>query len=174
MLNMKKLLLSIAVITILTGCSEANHDDIKVWMAQQEQQLKGKIPLLPPAKSYTPVVYKAETNPFTVKEKISLVELIKDKYAPDTKREKENLEDFPLESLKMVGTVIKDGKFYAMISDPNKGVNYVTVGNYMGKNYGQITEITEGEIVLEERLKNNEQWVLKTTKVALYEGSNKK
>lgn len=171
---MNKLLLSTIVITALAGCSNSGHDDIKKWMASEEKKLKGKIEVLPPARAYIPVAYNAELDPFVTKEKINLIELAKDKYAPDTKREKEYLEDFNLDAIKMIGTVIKDGKFYAMIREPNKIINYVTIGNYVGKNYGKIIAITEGEIVLEERLKNNEQWVIKNNKIELYEGFSKK
>lgn len=171
---MKKLLLSVFVVTTLVGCSGSSHEDIKSWMKEQEQQLKGKIELLPPAKSYSPVIYKAEVDPFIVKEKLSLTNLVKDRYAPDFNREKDYLEDFNLEELRMIGTVIKDGRFYAMIRDRNKSITYVNVNNYMGKNYGKVTLITEGEILLEERIKNDDQWIVKNTKIDLYEGLIKK
>jgi type IV pilus assembly protein PilP len=170
---MKKLIIAVLTITTLTGCSESNHDDIKSWMGEQEKQLKGKIELLPPAKSYTPVVFKAELDPFVVKEKLSLNELLKDRYAPDLKREKEYLEGFNLEALKMVGTIIKDGQFYAMVLDTNKSVNYISVGNYIGQNFGKVTSVSEGEILIEERINNNDQWVVRNARMQLYEGSQK-
>jgi type IV pilus assembly protein PilP len=170
---MKKLIIAILTITTLAGCSDSNHNDIKLWMGEQEKQLKGKIELLPAAKSYTPVVFKAELDPFVVKEKLSLNELIKDRYAPDLKREKEYLEGFNLEALKMVGTIIKDGQFYAMILDTNKSINYISVGNYIGQNYGKVTSVNEGEVLIEERINNNDQWVVRNARMQLYEGSQK-
>lgn len=168
---MNKLIITMFAMTALAGCSGSNHDDIKSWMGEQEKQLKGKIELLPTAKSYTPVVYKAEVDPFVIKEKLSLNELLKDRYAPDLNREKEYLEEFPLESLKMVGTVIKDGKFYAMISDQNRVISYISSGNYVGQNYGKVNSITEGEVLLEERVNTNDEWVIRNARIQLFEGS---
>jgi len=167
---MKKSLLTIFAMTALAGCSQSNHDDIKTWMKSQEQQLKGKIEILPSAKTYTPVVYKAEVDPFVIKEKLSLNELLKDRFAPDLNREKEYLEEFNLEALKMVGTVIKDGNFYAMIRDPNKVISYISVGGYIGQNHGKVTSVNEGEVLIEERVNTNEQWVARNARVQLYEG----
>lgn len=170
---MNKLITAILAMTTLAGCSGSNHDDIKSWMGDQEKQLKGKIELLPAAKSYTPVVYKAEVDPFVIKEKLSLNELLKDRYAPDLNREKEYLEEFNLEALKMVGTVVKDGQFYAMVADQNKVISYISVGNYVGQNHGKVTSVTEGEVLLEERINNSDQWVVRNARMQLYEGSQK-
>jgi type IV pilus assembly protein PilP len=155
----------------LTACSGESHSDLKKWMVDQEQKLKGKIEFLPPSKSFTPVPFSAEVDPFVIKEKLTLNNLMKDKYAPDSTRQPEELESFTLDSLRMTGTVIKDGKFYAMILDPNKVTSYVTKGNFLGKNYGQITSISEGEILLEERIKVGDEWTQKQGRVFLYEGT---
>ena len=171
---MKKAILSIFIVTGLTACASEDHSDIQEWMNKQEKELKGKIEVLQPAKSFTPTPYNASIDPFAIREKITLKNLVKDKYSPDLNREKEDLENYNLDSLRMIGTLIKDGKFYAMIKDPTNVINYVTIGNFMGKNYGQIISISEGEIVLDERIKANEEWTQNINKKFLYEGSQKK
>ena len=167
---MKKLLLSIFIITGLSACGDSNNDDIKQWMSEEGKKVQGKIESLPPAKNFTPVPYNAVIDPFVVKSKINLADLTKDKFAPDLNRQKEALETEFIESLRMVGTIIKDGKFYAMIKDKNKLVHYVSVGNHIGTNYGEIKTINEGEMVLEERSKESDEWKLKTVRIYLYEG----
>jgi type IV pilus assembly protein PilP len=173
-MNMNKLLLSMLIVTGLTACADSSHDDIQTWMKDQEKTLTGKIETLPEAKTFTPVPFSATNDPFVVKEKINLSSLLRDKYAPDMKREKEALEFEPLESLKMTGTVIKDGKIFAMIKNNQNVLSYVTKGNHMGINHGEITYISEGEMVIEERVQVNEEWNIKPTRIYLYEGGSKK
>lgn len=168
---MIKKILAISTVLVLSGCGiDSGHDDIKDWMKEQESSMKGKIEKLPPAKSFIPVTYNAAIDPFNMKEKASLNDLLKDRYAPDFNRPKEPLEAIPLQNLKMIGSVLKDGKYYAMIKDNNKLIYYVTVGDYMGVDYGQIKKISEGEIQLEERVKEGDEWKIRPAKIFLYEG----
>lgn len=166
---MKKVLLSFMVLTALSACSSGEYSDLKTWMKDQEKGMRGKIDSLPDAKTYVPVGFTAKDNPFVVKPSISLSDLAKNKYAPDPNRRKEPLEEFPSESLKMVGTVFKDKKPFAMIRDKNRLIHYVTVGNYIGTNYGQIIEVNEGEIVINERIKEDDEWKIKPARIFLTE-----
>lgn len=169
----KKIALIISVLALSACGNEVGTSDLKDWMKEQESGMKGKIEKLPPAKSFIPVAYNATIDPFNMKEKASLNDLLKDRYAPDFNRPKQALEAIPLQNLKMVGTVLKDGKYYAMIKDGNKIIYYVTEGDYMGTDYGEIKKISEGEIQLEERVKDGDEWKLKPVKIFLYEGGSK-
>ncbi len=171
---MNKKILSIFMVIFVTGCADSNHSDIQEWMGKQEKELKGKIDVLQPARSFVPTPFNAVIDPFARREKTSLSSVLKDRYSPDMERTKEDLEEYNLENLKMVGTVIQDGKFFGMIKDVSGIINYVTVGNYMGKNFGKITDISEGEIVLDERVKVNDEWRPKISKVYLFEGGASK
>ena len=62
---------------------------------------------------------------------------------------KEPLEAFPLEQLKMVGTLSQGKDVYALVR-AEKTLYRVKKGNYMGQNFGLITEVTENEIKLKE------------------------
>lgn len=166
----KKIIITILTLATLTGCVESGHEDIKDWMNKQEKSLKGKIENLPTAKTFSPTPYDAKIDPFVLKEKVSVKDLLKNKYAPELERDLEDLEYFDLNSLRMVGTVNKDKKVYAMIRDNSKNVYYVTVGNHMGKNHGKVISLNDGELVLDERFKENEEWVRKETKIYLFDG----
>lgn len=167
-------LLAVCVTLIFTGCAESGHQDIKNWMKEQEKLLVGKIDKLPEAKTFVHIPYEAKINPFVLKEKINLEALLSDKFAPDSNREKESLESVELDTLKMTGTIIKDGKFFAMIKDFNNKINYVKVGNYMGLNYGKIKSISESEILIEERVKIDQNWVLREVTIYLPDVKSKK
>ena len=69
--------------------------------------------------------------------------------APDLNRRKEPLEAFPLEQLKMVGTLSQDKETYALVR-ADKTLYRVKKGNYMGQNFGLITDVNESEIKLKE------------------------
>ena len=143
-------------------------------MSQQEKELKGKIEKLPPVKVYEPTQFTANSDPFSRVGKVSTLDIFKNKYAPDFNRPKEELEQFDLSTLRMVGSVNKDNITYAIIRDNNKNSYYVKKGNYMGLNYGKIITLNEGEIILEERFKDYDKWEKRETKIFLFEGIDKK
>lgn len=86
---------------------------------------------------------------------------------PDLTRIPEDLEQFPLDSLNMVGTMGQGGAFFGLIKDPDGVVHRVQVNNYLGQNYGQILSIAEDKIDLEERVKDGNGCERKTQSIAL-------
>lgn len=69
---------------------------------------------------------------------------------PDQNRPREFLEQEPLDSLTMVGTLSNARGDFGLIQDDEGRVHRVTVGNYLGQNHGRIMRITESEILLDE------------------------
>ena len=69
---------------------------------------------------------------------------------PDTARRKEDLEAFPLEVLKMVGTVVMKSNLWGLVKADDGTIHRVQAGNYMGKNYGKIIRISTDKIELME------------------------
>ena len=67
----------------------------------------------------------------------------------------EELERFALDSLRMVGTVEHAREQYGLIRDPDGIVHRVRVGNYIGKNYGKIVEVSEDRIALVEKVSDS-------------------
>jgi type IV pilus assembly protein PilP len=70
--------------------------------------------------------------------------------APDPLRRKEELEQYTLDALKMVGTLAQEGTNWALILTPEGVLHRVRVGNYLGQNNGQIIRIDEGQVQLTE------------------------
>lgn len=68
----------------------------------------------------------------------------------DPNRPREYLESFPLDTLRMVGTLAQSGTDWALIQTPDGTIQRVTSGNYMGQNYGKIMQISDASIVLRE------------------------
>ena len=93
--------------------------------------------------------------------------------APDLNRRKEPLEAFPLEQLKMVGT-LSQGKDTFAIVRADKTLYRVKKGNYMGQNFGLITDVTEGEIKLKEIVQDSAgDWAERQSVLPLLEEAGK-
>lgn len=73
---------------------------------------------------------------------------------PDFNRRKEKLEACPLDSLRMVGTLERDGRTWALVKAGDGTIYRVTTGNHMGRNYGRIVEIAEDRIKLVELIRS--------------------
>src|SRR5690242_407599 len=89
---------------------------------------------------------------------------------PDFNRNREYLEQFPLDGLKMVGTLTINGTLFGLVRDSDNILHRVSVGNFMGQNYGKIIGITDSDIKLHELVPDGEGgWSERITDVALTE-----
>jgi len=77
-------------------------------------------------------------------------ELADDGLRPDLLRRKEELEAFPLDSIRMVGTLQQQDIIWGLIVSKDGTIYRVRPGNYLGQNHGQITSIQENKIELNE------------------------
>ena len=87
---------------------------------------------------------------------------------PDFNRNKEYLEQFPLDGLRMVGTLTINGTLFALVRDSDNVLHRVAVGNYMGQNYGKVLSITDSDIKLHEMIPDGQGgWSERITDVTL-------
>jgi type IV pilus assembly protein PilP len=168
-------LLALAATLALAACGGEPYGDLKQELALLTKDLRGKVDPLPQVKPYEPVPYKAfdEVDPF----KPSRIDVVATGAAmagasglkPDVNRPKEPLEAFPVESLRMVGTLQQDKQTYGLV---RAGANLFRVkkGNYMGLNFGVITSIDENEIKLKELVQDGGgDWVERISSLQLLE-----
>ena len=151
---MKRLVL-LFVLVLLVSCGGGEFADLKDELKGLTKDLRGKIDPLPVVKPYEPVPYTGFDipDPFGPA-KIELVTKAAGTVAPkglqpDLNRPKEPLEAFPLESMRMVG-VIQQPKMNFGLVKADASVYRVKIGNYMGQNFGIITDIKENQILLRE------------------------
>ncbi len=134
-------------VLLLTACGNNDLNDLQQYINEVKARPKGTIEALPEIKPVEPFVFKPEglRDPFKpineAKEADEAEVGIGNGVRPDTSRRKEELESFPLDSLRMVGTVTKQGSLWGLIKASDKTVHRVQVGNYLGKNYGKIIRI---------------------------------
>lgn len=162
-MNKKKYGILLSVL-FLTACSSDNFDDLVAFMAQVKAAPGGRIEPIPTFAPYKPFDYGATTLrapfdlPVLVKpDDISTSAAVE---PPSSTRPKELLEQFNIESLRMVGSLEKDGQLWALINDGMGSVHYVKNGNYLGKNHGRIVATTPTYIQLVEVIPNGSNgWV---------------
>ena len=69
---------------------------------------------------------------------------------PNITRPREFLEQFSLDTMKMVGTLQVSGHKFGLLKVPDGRVHRVEVGNYVGQADGRVTSIAENKISVTE------------------------
>ncbi len=139
---------------VLAACS-GEQEELQQWMEQQRREAKPSVEPLSPPKKFTPQAYVALTGvePFsTQKLTVALKQETRQPnslLAAEINRRKEPLEAYPLDSMSMVGSVVKAGRPYALLKVDNL-LYQVKAGDYLGQNYGRITKISETDVALRE------------------------
>ncbi|MGD9592458.1 MAG: pilus assembly protein PilP, partial [Candidatus Berkiella sp.] len=119
----------------------------------KSRQIK-EIEPLPEVKPYETFTY-SDTNlrsPFMPSSPVEVAKnIVSDNgIHPDTNRRKEPLESFPLDSLRMMGTLEKNGKRWAIVEDTDGIVHRITKGNFIGQHDGKVEAITEEKVLITE------------------------
>jgi type IV pilus assembly protein PilP len=157
---------------LLTGCGANDTSDLQSYVRQVNARPPGPIEPLPPIEPVETFVYepRERRDPFQSDVQTEPEELVAldGGPAPDPNRPKEELESYPLDSLRMVGTLEQDGTRWGLIRSKEGVVHRVTVGNYMGQNHGQIVSIDLDAIQLNEIVSDAPgQWRERAATVAL-------
>jgi type IV pilus assembly protein PilP len=138
-------LLGLAVFAV--GCSEESSE-VKKRMDEIQSRAGGKIDPLPQVRPYELFSYEVtdERSPFLpgVVSQVPGTNSLR----PDDDRPREMLEQFSLDTLRMVGVIESNGKTYGLIKSPGGLVSRVLVGQHLGQNDGKITEISKDEVKL--------------------------
>jgi type IV pilus assembly protein PilP len=171
---MKRLFVPLALV-VLGGCS-SETDELKQFVRESDKGLPRRIEPLPAVKPFEPFTYEGFDLPDPFKPR----KLTAPKeggagggVAPDLNRRKEPLEAFPLEQLKMVGTLSQGKDTYALVR-ADKTLYRVKKGNYMGQNFGLITDVTDNEIKLKEIVQDSAgDWAERASILPLLEEAGK-
>jgi len=171
-----RFLLPLLLLTGLQACT-GNMDEIKRYVSEVKQRPADPVDPIPPVASYTPVSYLGEgsRNPFAEvimapAEVSSGGPVGTTGPQPDLERPREFLEQFSLDTLKMVGTFSKDNQQWALVQDPDLVIHRVSVGGFMGQNRGKIIAIYQDHIELSELIPNGTQgWLVREASIALDE-----
>lgn len=177
MMQTTKLLYGLMVL-LLAGCSSSSEEELQQWMAEQKSQTKPKVAPISEPKQFKPESYTQVTaiDPFSnqkltqaLKRDAAQTVVSGALIAPELARRKEALESFPLDTMVLVGSLIKAGQPVALVKVDNL-LYQVRPGNYLGQNYGRVTKIVETEVSLREIVQDAAgEWIERTATLQLQE-----
>ena len=177
----------IFVIGIAVGCVNRDKSDLDNYVAEVLQRPGGQIEPLPPIRPYQRYLYQSADaklrDPFQTflnkapDQEVALEhrnDAVQQRYADEiSAHNREELEGFELDSLRMVGTLQNNDELWGIIQDNAGTVHRVQIGNYLGRNYGKILNIQEERIELREVTKDPDgRWEERQASLALNEEDN--
>jgi type IV pilus assembly protein PilP len=160
----------------LLACSDNPSADLEEYVRTVKSQQKSSIEPLPEFQPYESFTYVASDlrDPFT-EPTFSRARAVgpvgtNNGLKPDFDRPTEPLEEFPLDSLRMVGTLEQHEEQWALINDTDGTIHRVQPGNYAGQNHGKITRITDFEVELTEIVPDGiGGWIERQSSIAISE-----
>jgi type IV pilus assembly protein PilP len=168
----------VGVVWALAACTDAGQEELGQWMRDERNAVKPKVEPVPEPKKFIPQAYTGEgaISPFSSEKLVTALQADKGTVvnaaliAPELKRRKEPLELLPLDTVKMVGVLDKNGQKVALVRAESL-LYQVRAGQYIGQNYGRIVRITEVEVILREIVQDpSGEWVERQAALQLQEG----
>ncbi|HSO83227.1 pilus assembly protein PilP [Thiocapsa sp.] len=137
---------------LLWGCDRSGTQELQSYIDEVRARPPGPIEPLPEIQPVDAFAFEPEgrRDPFVMDTQTAAADGTDNSLAPDPLRPKEELESFPLDSLRMVGTVQQQETRWALVRTREGLVYRVRVGNYLGMNNGQIVDITDDAVRLTE------------------------
>ena len=155
----------------LTGCGSDDNINLQDYVKEVKARQKGHIPPLPKPQTFEIFTYNdsALRNPFVATVEVKAADT-NNGLKPDLSRERDVLEQYAVGSLKMMGSLEKNGHRWALIRASDGTLYRVKTGRHLGKNNGVILKITETELELKEIVPDGlGGWVERMTTLAVSE-----
>lgn len=164
----RALVLGTAAVAV-TGCGRSTSE-VESWVASVRARPAPPLDPLPVMQQFETFEYAAQD----LRDPFSAPRNERDGAGtgprPDPERRKEPLEAFPLDSMKMVGTLGTGERVAALVLAPDKVVHRVRSGDYLGQNDGRVISIREEGISLVELVSDGAGgWLERQATIALEE-----
>lgn len=140
----------------VSGCAGGGMNDLTTYVEEVRARKSSRIAPLPEIQVPEIYVYSAseEKDPFQpiVDDEPDDLAVARpnNETSPPQNHIREELEYYPLDSLRMVGTLAMQENMWALVTAPDGAVHRVQSGNYLGKNYGKITLVSDDRVELTE------------------------
>lgn len=159
----------------VAGCTEGTSD-LEAWVAEVKSRPQKGVEPLPEVIPYKTFTYDSADRRDPFDDGIFRPKIGKktpkhfSSISPDTRRVPEYLESFPLDTLRMVGTMQQNKQTWALIKTPDNTIQRVLDGNYLGQNNGKIISIKDDRVELAEIVPDDfGGWKERTTSIAMSE-----
>jgi len=178
-MNRARTFLPILATALVAGCAPSNESELRQWMAEVRQQVRPVVQTVPEPKEFTPYSYESRglIDPFDVDKVVTAVSRQQQVRAtastirPDLERRRETLEGFPLDQIKMVGTMRQNNVDVALLQSGG-ATHMVRAGNFVGQNFGLVTRISETEVQIKEIVQDAAgEWVERPAKLELQDAA---
>jgi type IV pilus assembly protein PilP len=172
----RRILSSLVLCAILASCGGEPYSDLKEFVKESNNLPHGRLPPLPDVKPYEPFPYDAYAlfDPFKPRKIEPPKNGAGSGIQPNLTRRKEPLEAYPIENLRMVGTLQQNKATYALVKSPDNNLFRVKSGNYVGQNFGLVTDISESAIKLKEIIQDSGgDWTERISTMTLAEDAAK-
>lgn len=133
----------------LAGCSSGPDADLLEYVNKVKSGELSRSETIPKAKEYRFFRYAADKlrDPF----QLGGISPQQSSHqtsglSPDKERKREPLEEYSLDTLRMVGVISINKQMWAMVQTTDGQVYRVTVGHHMGQNHGRISSIKQNYI----------------------------
>ncbi len=127
---------------VLSGCT-SKDEELEQFIVDTKKEPGGRVEPLPELKPYETYAYESSNlrSPFMPGGSGGGPGV-----RPDSRRNREFLEQFSLDTLRMVGTLRLSDRTYGLVKTKDGLVHRVLPGNYMGQADGRVTEISASKI----------------------------
>lgn len=150
--------LFVLLVLILAGCNQG-IGDLQQFVQKTKAKPPGRVEPIPPFIPYQNFEYTTQNlrDPFEVVD-FRRANAKEDEATsnsntgiqPNKDRDREPLENFPLDTLRFKGTVTQNGTKWGLVFAPDNTIHRVLEGNYMGLNYGRIIALSDVSINITE------------------------
>lgn len=158
---------------LLAGCGDSDVREVRSWMEETRAQIRPAVKPLPAPKEFVPYAYNqgTVTDPFNP-EKLAgpgAMPAAPSAQQPDLERPREPLENYPLDTMRMVGMMQKDGVGFALVQI-ERSVYRIRAGQRLGQNFGQVRRVTPNAVEIREMVQDAAgDWVERLSKLELQE-----
>ena len=169
------LILRVATFTAFAlSLSACTYDsaDLRDYVAEVKSRPGGplgEIPRFPRPKPIPPISHKTDPfESFLADELDNTTKPVPPENLPWPPRNREELERFSLDSLRMVGSLEQQDQQWGLVKDPGGVIHRVKVGNFMGRNHGKILDVSDLRIHLLEKVPDGRgSWEERQAELAL-------
>ena len=147
--------------------TSSDPDNLEAWVAAEKAKPAPPLDPIPAMQQFETFVYNDQgmRDPFAAP-----IDTRSNASGPrpDPDRRKQPLEAYPLDSLKMMGTLGAGSNLVGLVMAPDKVTHRVTPGTYMGQNDGKVTAVNQDKIVITELVPDGAGgWIERPASIAL-------
>lgn len=158
------LMMLVLSINVVSCSGDYSMSAAENYVATIKAKKPAPIEKFPQLKKFKPVTYNVGNlrDPFS-RQNLQMLN------QPDLNRIRGPLEQAALDSIKMVGTVLKNNNYWAILRTADGKIYTVKIGDYVGQNFGKIIKIEANQLQILETISDGTAWKKRITIIKMQE-----